>query len=96
MELKTIVHNSIDLVCRILVKIESPKDNCFQCCNHCVSPTDDRWNPLKVTCGILIVAVITAFIVMLWWLPGNGKEWLIGLITTLCFCILLVLVDEQE
>ena len=67
------------------------------CCNHCVSLADDRWKLLKAICGILIVvAVITAFIVMLWWLPGNGKEWLIGLITTLCFCILLVLVDEQE
>ena len=87
-------------MCSILVKIESPKDNWFQCCKHCVSPTDDRWNPLKVACGILIVVVVIAFIVMLWWLPGNGKEWLIGLITTLCLdmflYIVIVLVDEQE
>ena len=43
-----------------------------------VSPTDDKWKPLKVMCGILIIVVmIIALIGMLWWLPGNGKQRLI-------------------
>ena len=45
--------------------------------------TDDRWKTLKVVCGIFIIVVlIIAVIGMLWWLPGNGKQWLIDLITT--------------
>ena len=48
--------------------------------------TDDRWKNLKVMCGIFIVVVfIIALIGMLWWLPGNGKQWLVDLITTLCW-----------
>ena len=36
---------------------------------------DDRWKPLKVMCGILIiVVVIIALIGMLWWLAGNGNH----------------------
>ena len=56
----------------------------------------DKWKPLKVMCGILIIlVVIIALIGMLWWLPGNGKQWPTDLSTTLClsmFSILLVLV----
>ena len=49
----------------------------FQCCNAHVSPTDDKWKSLKVMCGIFIIVVmIIALIGMLWWLPGNGNQWL--------------------
>ena len=60
----------------------------------------DKWKPLKVMCGILIIVVmIIALIGMLCWLPGNGKQWPIDLGTTMClsmFRILLVLVAGQE
>ena len=60
--------------------------------------TDDRWKALKVMCVIFIIVVVIAFIGILWWLPGNGKQWLIDLITTLCsIChrIMLAPIDWQ-
>ena len=67
-----------------LVRTESPK-----IASNVVTAmfpyTDDRWKTHKVMCGIFIIVVlIIAVIGMLWWLPGNGKQWLIDLITTLC------------
>ena len=70
---ETMVKKCIDLVYNVLVRTEVIV--CFQCCNHCVSFTGDRWKLLKVICGILIVVVVViiALIRMLWWLPLNGK-----------------------
>ena len=50
---------------------------------------------IKVICGILIIVVlIIAVIGMLWWLPGNGKQWLIDLIITLCIGMFLYIVSR--
>ena len=91
---ETTVDVNIDLVYTILVGTESPKVT-SNVATAMFSYTDDRWKPLKVMCGIFIICVlIIALIGMLWWLPGNGKQWLINLITTLC-SIMLAPIDWQ-
>ena len=84
MSVSLIVYRNIDLVYTIFVKTESPKvaSNVVTALFPC---TDDRWKTLKVMCGIFIIVVlIIALIGILWWLPGNGKQWLIDFITALC------------
>ena len=55
--------------------------------------TDDKWKPLKVICGILIiVVVIIAVIGMLWWLPGNGKDTLLDYYHIVSVIMLAVIV----
>ena len=73
---ETTVYGSIDLVYTIFVRTESPK--VYSNVVTAMFPyTDDRWKTLKTMCGIFIIVVlIIAVIGMLWWLPGNGKQWL--------------------
>ena len=83
MSVSLIVYRNIDLVYTIFVKTESPK-----VASNVVTAmfpyTDDRWKTLKVMVGIFIIVIlIIALIGMLWWLPGNGKQWLVDFITTL-------------
>ena len=85
---ETTVYGSIDLVCEVASNVVTAM----------FPYTDDRWKTLKVMCGIFIILVIIAVIGMLWWLPGNGKQWLIDLIPTLCLIchhIMLAPIDWQ-
>ena len=95
---ETMVYRSNDLVYTNLVRTEIPKV-ASNVVTAMFSYTDDRWKPLKVECGIFIIVVlIIAVIGMLWWLPGNGKQWLINLFNTLCLIchhIMLAPIDRQ-
>ena len=84
MSVSLIVCRNIDLVYTIFVETENPK-----VASNVVTAMfpylDDRWKTLKVMCGIFIIVVlIIALIGILWWLLGNGKQWLVDFITTLC------------
>ena len=89
--MKPIVHRSTDYN---LVRNVSPKvaSNVVTTMFLLQMTNESHSKLCVVSSSLLAVVVIIALIGIFCWPPGNGKQWPIDLITTLCLDILLVLI----